>query len=92
MISGDSADLDNLKATFAIFFFGVLNQGMDIKPLLAMVRGQLNLPFLAALDKNNGLLYELVENFRVVFDFRDSYVISFFETEESSTARLNEGQ
>lgn len=92
MASGDAADLDNLKATFAIFFFGVPNQGMDIKSLLAMVRGQPNLPFLAALDKNNGLLHELVEKFRAIFDFRDSHVISFFETEESPTARLNEGQ
>lgn len=92
MKSGDAADLDNLKATFAIFFFGVPNQGMDIKSLLAMVRGQPNLPFLAALDKNNGLLHELVEKFRAVFDFRDSHVISFFETKESPTARLHEGK
>lgn len=91
MASGDAADLENLKATFVIFFFGVPNQGMDIRSLLAMVRGQSNLPFLATLDKNNGLLHELVEKFRAVFDFRDSYVISFFETRESPTARLDEG-
>lgn len=92
MASGDATDLDNLKATFPIFFFGVPNQGMDIKSLLAMVRGQPNLPFLAALDKNNALLHELVEKFRAVFDFRDSQVISFFETKESPTARLDEGK
>ena len=86
MASGDAADLDNLKATFVIFFFGVPNQGMDIRSLLAMVRGQSNLPFLATLDKNNGSLHELVERFRAVFDFRNSYVISFFETRELDSA------
>lgn len=63
MASGDAADLDNLKATFAIFFFGVPTQGIDIKSLLAMVCVQPNIPFLAALDKNNGLLHEIVEDF-----------------------------
>lgn len=57
-----------------------------------MVRGQPNLPFLATLDKNNGLLHELVEKFRVVFDNQDSYVISFFETWESPTARFDKGK
>lgn len=92
MKSGDPADLENLKSTFAILFFGVPNQGMDIRSLLAMVHGQPNLPFLATLDKNNGLLHELIENFQAVFDFRDSYVVSFYETAESPTARFNEGK
>lgn len=65
---------------------------MDIRSLLAMVHGQPNLPFLATLDKNNGLLYEVVDNFQAVFDFRDSHVISFYETAESPTARFNEGK
>lgn len=92
MKSGDPADLENLKSTFAILFFGVPNQGMDIRSLLAMVHGQPNLPFLATLDKNNGLLHELIENFQAVFNFRDSHVVSFYETAESPTARFNEGK
>lgn len=92
MKSGDAADLENLKSTFAILFFGVPNQGMDIRSLLAMVHGQPNLSFLATLDKNNGLLYELVENFQTVFDFRDSHVVSFYETAESPTARFSDGK
>lgn len=35
--SGDAADSRNFKATYAILFFGVPNQGMDISFLLAMV-------------------------------------------------------
>ncbi|KAM0794375.1 hypothetical protein BDR22DRAFT_815315, partial [Usnea florida] len=92
MASSDSADLENLRATFAIFFFGVPNQGMDIKSLYAMVRGQVNIQLLAACDKNSSLLQELANRFQAVFDFRDSHVISFFETEESPTAKLREGR
>ena len=92
MASGDSTDLENLRATFAIFFFGVPNQGMDIKSLYAMVRGQVNIQLLAACDKNSSLLQELANRFQAVFDFRDSHVISFFETEESPTAKLNDGR
>ena len=92
MKSGDAADLENLKSTFAIMFFGVPNQGMDIRSLLAMVHRQPNLPFLATLDKNNGLLYELIESFQTVFNFRDSHVVSFYETAESPTARYVEGK
>ena len=92
MASGDPADLENLRATFAILFFGVPNQGMDIKSLYAMVRGQVNIQLLAACDKNSSHLQELTSRFQAVFDFRDSHVISFFETEESPTAKLNEGR
>ena len=92
MVSGDAADLENLRATFAIFFFGVPNQGMDIKALYAMVRGQANIQLLAACDKNSSHLQELADQFQAVFDFRDSHVVSFFETEESPTAKLSEGR
>ena len=92
MASGNSADLENLRATFAIFFFGVPNQGMDIKSLYAMVRGQVNIQLLAACDKNSSHLQELASRFQAVFDFRDSHVVSFFETDESPTAKLNEGR
>ena len=92
MVSGDAADLENLEATFPIFFFGVPNQGVEIKSLLAMVRGQPNQHLLATLDKNSGLLHELVEQFRSVFDSRDSHVISFFEIGEPPTARSDQGK
>ena len=74
MASGDSADRECLKATFAIFFFGVPNQGMDIKSSYAMVCGQVNIQLLAACDKNSSLLQELATRFQAVFDFHDSHV------------------
>ena len=92
MASGDAADLENLRVTFAILFFGVPDQGMDTKALFEMVRGQASIQLLAACDKNSSLLQELADRFQAVFDFRDSHVISFFETEESPTAILNEGK
>ena len=52
---------------------------MDIKSLLIMVRGQTNLPFLTTLDKNFDFLHELAEKFHAIFNFLDSYIISFFE-------------
>ena len=92
MASSDSADQEKLRATFAIFFFGVPNHGMGIKSLCAMARGQVNIQSLAACDKNSSHLQELANRFQAVFDFRDSHVVSFFETEECPTAKLNEGR
>ena len=87
MASGDAADLRNFKSTFGILFFGVPNQGMDISSLLAMAHGQHNLPLLTTLSKDADFLQELIERFREVFNFRDSHVVSFFETNASPTAR-----
>ena len=90
MASGDAADLRNFKSTFGILFFGVPNQGMDISSLLAMAHGQHNLPLLTTLSKDAGLLQELIERFREVFNFRDSHVVSFFETTASPTAHQDD--
>ena len=91
MASNDATvqDFENLKAIFAIMFFGVPNQGMDNTSLYAMVRGQPNLPFLAYLNKDAGFLHELVKRFREIFYFQDSYVVSFFETKASPTAKMD---
>ena len=62
MVLGDCADINNLRLTFAIFCFGVPDQGW-ISNLFIMVRGQPILFFLATLDKNLDFLHELVEQF-----------------------------
>lgn len=87
MFSGGAADSRNFRATFGILFFGVPNQGMDISSLLAMVRGQPNLHFLSTLSKDGGFLQGLIEKFRATFDFQDSQIYSFYETDMSPTAQ-----
>lgn len=57
-----------------------------------MVRGQANIQLLAACDKNSSHSQKLADQFQAVFDFRESHVVSFFETEESPTAKLSEGR
>ena len=90
MSSGDIADTRNFTATFSILFFGVPNQGMDISSLLAMVRDQRNLPFLTMLSKDASPLQELIDRFRELFDFRDSYVYSFYETYASPIVKKDD--
>ncbi len=84
-----AAEFENFKATFAILFFGVPNQGMDIRSLHAMVRGQPNEPFTSYFDRDAGFLHQLINKFRETFHFRDSHIISFFETKASPTAKLD---
>ena len=86
MASEDSIDRRILQSTFGILFFGVPNQGMDISSLLAMVGSQPNLPFLTMLSRDSGILPGLVEKFRTVFDFKDSEIVSLYETCASRTA------
>ena len=87
MAKGDEDDRLNLRATFGMLFFGVPNQGMDINALLLMVGGQQNQPFLTLLNRNSGSLQYLIDSFRAVFPFRDSRIISFYETSASPTAK-----
>lgn len=87
MASGDSIDRRTFQSTYGILFFGVPNQGMDISSLLTMVGSQPNLPFLTMLSKDSGSLQGLVEKFRTVFDFKDSEIISLYETYASRTAK-----
>ena len=87
--SGDGVDRRIFESAYGILFFGVPNQGMDISSLLAMVGRQPNLPFLTMLSKDSGNLQGLVERFRTEFDFKDSEIISFYETCASRTARKN---
>ena len=84
-----AAEFENFKATFAILFFGVPNQGMDTRSLHAMVRGQPNEPFTLYFHRDAGFLHQLINKFRETFHFQDSHIISFFETKASPTAKLD---
>ena len=86
MHEGDDQDKTNLKATYGALFFGVPNQGMDISSLVPMVGDQPNRYFLESLGKESGFLQDQRTKFPKAFDFKDSEIISFFETQESPTA------
>ena len=85
--SGSMEDVFIFHSTYGILFFEVPNQGMDIDSLLAMVGSQTNLPFLTVLSKDADVLQEIIERFRTVFNFKDSEIISLYETHASRTAR-----
>ncbi len=87
MASGDDAERRIFQSTYGILFFGVPNQGMDISSLRSIVGSQPNLPFLEMLSEDSGNLQGLVENFRKVFHFRDSEIVSLYETQASRIAR-----
>jgi hypothetical protein len=72
-----------------ILFFGVPNQGLHIDELglAAMVKDQPNEDFLFDLRHGSPYLRNLSSSFCSAFPFRDSTVISFYETEESPTAQ-----
>ena len=86
MREGDEFDKANLKATYGALFFGVPNQGMDISSLVPIVGDQPNRSFLESLGKESEILQEQRVKFPKAFDFKDSEIISFFETQESPTA------
>jgi protein SERAC1 len=85
--SPDLLDNANFRSTYAALFFGVPNQGMDISSLIPMAEGQDNLPFLMSLGKDSELLRNLHRDFGSTFDFKDSIIISYYETERSRTAK-----
>jgi hypothetical protein len=86
MKNGNDEDRDNLKATYGALFFGVPNQGMDISSLIPMVGDQPNRYLLESLGPESDVLQQQRATFPEVFDFRDSEIISFFETKLSPTA------
>jgi hypothetical protein len=86
MAKGGESDRANFTSTYGALFFGTPNQGMNIDSLIAMVGDQPNRYFLETLGKGSEVIQNLVNNFNEVFTFRDSEIISFFETKKSNGA------
>jgi hypothetical protein len=86
--SDNDVDNANFQSTYGILLFGVPNQGMDITSLIPMAEGQHNLPFLMTLHQESNVLRDLHRDFCRNYDFRNSVIISYYETEKSPTARL----
>ena len=69
-----------------LLFFGVPNRGMDVESLQAIVGDKQNRYLLESVGQYSDLLLEQDGQFGSTFHFRDSHVISFFETKSSPTA------
>jgi hypothetical protein len=80
MAKGNDSDRANLTSTYGALFFGTPNQGMNIDSLITMVGDQPNRYLLETLSKGSEVLQNLVNN------FKDSEVISFYETKKSKGA------
>ncbi|RDW94780.1 hypothetical protein BP5796_00543 [Coleophoma crateriformis] len=79
-------DRDVLSSVYGALFFGVPNQGMDIKSLIPMVEGQVNQTLLHSISNESQLLRNQSRNFEKAFDFADSQIVCFYETVMSPTA------
>jgi hypothetical protein len=86
MAKGNDSDRANLTSTYGALFFGTPNQGMNIDSLITMVGDQPNRYLLETLSKGSEVLQNLVNNFNEVLTFKDSEVISFYETKKSKGA------
>lgn len=87
MIEGDDSDQANLKATYSLLFFGVPNRGMKIKGFIPIVEDRPNRYLVETLSNVSEVLREQSEKFPVIFHFRDSVVISFYETMRTQAAQ-----
>src|SRR5271156_1759180 len=89
---GDKLNQANLKSIFGVLFFGVPNQGMSIESLISMVGDQPNRYFLESLSKESASLRDQARQFQKAFPFRDSQIISFYETKRSPTAKVSQAE
>ncbi|KAF8532917.1 hypothetical protein BDD12DRAFT_535075 [Trichophaea hybrida] len=79
-----------LTSVYGAIFFGVPNRGLKIDELVHMVKGQPNERLVRDLAPRSEFLEMLHETFCERFDFNDTEVISFYETEETKTVKRNE--
>jgi len=86
MHHGDNASQNILYLIYGALFFGVPNQGMDIKSLIPMANDQPNQALLHSLGTESQVLRELGRQFPKAFNFGDSEIVCFYETRASPTA------
>ena len=75
-----------MESLVGLLFFGVPNRGMDVESLQAIVGDKQNRYLLESVGQYSDLLLQQDGQFGSIFHFRDSHVISFFETKSSPTA------
>jgi protein SERAC1 len=86
MRNASSHDLDILNSIYGALFFGVPNQGMDIKSLIPIVDNQVNQGLLHSISNESQLLRKQTRDFPKAFDFPESKIVCFYETVTSPTA------
>jgi hypothetical protein len=86
MHNGSETSREIIDSTYGALFFGVPNQGMDIKSLVPMVQDQPNHTLLYSLGTESQILRNQCRQFPIAFDKRDSEIICFYETVMSPTA------
>ena len=75
-----------MESLVGLFFFGVPNRGMDVESLQAIVGDKQNRYLLESVGQYSDLLLQQDGQFGSTFHFKDSHVVSFFETKPSPTA------
>ena len=75
-----------MESVVGLLFFGVPNRGMDIESLQAIVGDQHNRYLLESVGQYSDLLFQQDSQFGLMFHFKDTHVVSFFETKSSPTA------
>jgi hypothetical protein len=88
MKDGDEICKEIFKSIYAVLFFGVPNQGIRIEHWLSMVKGQPNENLVRSLGSDSTYLRSLHEEFRMAFNFRDSQVVSVYETERTRLVKV----
>ena len=83
---GNEQDKKQMESVAGLLFFGVPNRGIDIESLQAIVGDRQNRYLLESVGQYSDLLLEQDRQFGSTFHFKDSRVISFFETKSSPTA------
>jgi hypothetical protein len=77
-----------LQSCVGIFLFGVPNRGLDASNLETLVRKQKNAQLISDLKEGSPLLRHIDEAFRNSFIYKDTIVISFFETKDTRTVNV----
>ncbi|EOD51789.1 putative nacht and ankyrin domain containing protein [Neofusicoccum parvum UCRNP2] len=92
MVRSSQKETDRMSfaAISGIMFFGVPNQGMDIKSLIPIVGDQVNRGFLHTLEHSSPMLRTQAAQFSKDTDKLQCDILNFFETQKSPTAERKE--
>ena len=75
-----------MESVVGLLLFGVPNRGMDIESLQSIVGDRQNRYLLESVGQYSDLLLQQDGQFGSTFHFKDSPIVSFFETKSSPTA------
>lgn len=78
------------RCVTGILFFGVPNEGLNHESLREAVKNQRNKVLLRELTEGSGYLTTLKTNFQKLLEEKDYRIVSFYETQDTAIAVLNE--